>query len=331
VATFGRYEILDKLGEGAMGVVYRARDRALGRAVALKMLSEEFAAEEELHQRFRREVEAVGQLSHPNIVSVYDMDETDGRLYMAMELLEGDDLRTLIERHAPVSLAERVRIFMQICAGLHYAHGRGIVHRDVKPANILVTSRGQVKLLDFGLARLGSRASITRRGVILGTPDYMAPEQAQGRTIDARSDLFSAGAVFYEFLTLQKPFRGKTLHAVLYQIISGEPEPVLCANPEVPARLAAVVHRMLVKDPERRFASLEELARRARVAGARRRRGARHGPRAARGGPGALRFRALGRSSRSARRRAGGRSRVRGGRRAALADGQAPAHRLRAP
>ncbi len=261
MATFGRYEILDKLGEGAMGVVYRARDRALGRSVALKMLSEEFAAEEELHQRFRREVEAVGQLSHPNIVSVYDMDETDGRLYMAMELLEGDDLRTLIERHAPVPLAERVRICMQICAGLHYAHGRGIVHRDVKPANILVTSRGQVKLLDFGLARLGSRASITRRGVILGTPDYMAPEQAQGRAIDARTDLFSAGAVFYEFLTLQKPFRGKTLHAVLYQIISGEPEPVLSANPEVPARLASVVHRMLVKDPERRFGSLDDVLR----------------------------------------------------------------------
>jgi serine/threonine-protein kinase len=261
VATFGRYEILDKLGEGAMGVVYRARDLALGRPVALKMLSEEFAAEEELHQRFRREVEAVGQLSHPNIVSVYDMDETDGRLYMAMELLEGDDLRTLIERHVSISLAERVRIFLQICAGLGYAHGRGIVHRDIKPANILVTSSGQVKLLDFGLARLGSRASITRRGVILGTPDYMAPEQAQGRAIDARTDLFSAGAVLYEFLTLQKPFRGKTLHAVLYQIISGEPEPVLSANPEVPARLAAIVHRMLAKDPERRYPSLEDVAR----------------------------------------------------------------------
>ena len=261
MATFGRYEILDKLGEGAMGVVYRARDLALGRAVALKMLSEEFAAEEELHQRFRREVEAVGQLSHPNIVSVYDMDETDGRLYMAMELLEGDDLRTLIERQAAISLAERVRIFLQICAGLGYAHARGIVHRDIKPANILVSARGQVKLLDFGLARLGSRASITRRGVILGTPDYMAPEQAQGRAIDARTDLFSAGAVFYEFLTLQKPFRGKTLHAVLYQIISGEPEAVLSANPEVPARLAAVVHRMLSKEPERRYASMEEVAR----------------------------------------------------------------------
>jgi serine/threonine-protein kinase len=257
MASFGRYEILDKLGEGAMGVVYRARDRTLGRVVALKMLSAELGAEDELHQRFSREVEAIGRLNHPNIVTVYDMGESDGHLYMAMELLEGDDLRSLIEQQVDVPLADRVRFLAQICQGLGYAHSRGVVHRDIKPANILVTSGAMAKLLDFGLARVADKATITKRGVILGTPDYMAPEQAMGKPIDHRSDIFSAGSVFYEFLAYQKPFIGKTLHAVLYQIISEAPEPLLTVSPELPARVAAVVHRMLEKDPERRYPSME--------------------------------------------------------------------------
>ena len=261
MATFGRYEILDKLGEGAMGVVYRARDRTLGRVVALKMLSAELGAEDELHQRFSREVEAIGRLNHPNIVTVYDMGESDGHLYMAMELLEGDDLRSLIERQVEVPLADRVRFLAQICQGLGYAHSRGVVHRDIKPANILVTSGAMVKILDFGLARVADKVAITKRGVILGTPDYMAPEQAMGKPIDHRSDIFSAGSVFYEFLALQKPFRGKTLHSVLYQIISESPDPLLTVNPELPARLASVVHRMLEKDPEKRYLSLDMAAR----------------------------------------------------------------------
>ncbi|HVR72095.1 MAG TPA: serine/threonine-protein kinase [Vicinamibacteria bacterium] len=259
--TFGRYEILDKLGEGAMGVVYRAGDRSLGRVVALKMLSAELSGEEELLQRFQREAEAVGRLSHPNIVTVYDVGDADGQLYMAMELLEGDDLRSLIERQVYIPLADRVRILQKICDGVAYAHSRGVVHRDVKPANILVTSDGRVKLLDFGLARVATRSTITRQGVILGTPDYMAPEQAMGKGTDRRSDAFSAGAVFYEFLSGSKPFRGKTLHGVLYQIISEEPEPLLTLNPDLPAQLASLVHGMLRKDPDKRYSSLEELGR----------------------------------------------------------------------
>jgi serine/threonine protein kinase len=260
MATFGRYEILDKLGEGAMGVVYRARDASLGRVVALKMLSADLGAEEELHQRFQREAEAIGRLSHPNIVTVYDVGETSGQLYMAMELLEGDDLRSLIEKRASIALADRVWILIQICAGLAYAHSRGVVHRDIKPANILVGCDGRAKILDFGLARVSARSTITRRGVILGTPDYMAPEQAMGKSVDRRSDVFSAGAVFYEFLTLEKPFKGKTLHAVLYQIISDDPEPVLTVNPEVPVRLASIVHRMLRKDPDKRYGAMEDVS-----------------------------------------------------------------------
>src|SRR5262245_16494790 len=261
MTTFGRYEILDKLGEGAMGVVYRAQDAALGRVVALKMLSAELGGEEELHQRFQREAEAIGRLSHPHIVTVYDMGDAEGQLYMAMELLEGQDMRKLVERGRAIPLADRVRILAQICDGMAYAHSRGVVHRDIKPANILVTTKGQVKLLDFGLARVAARSTITRRGVILGTPDYMSPEQAMGRNVDHRSDIFSAGAVFYEFLGFLKPFRGKTLHSVLYQILSEEPEPLLTIDPRLPARLAAVVHGMLRKEPEKRYESMEAVRR----------------------------------------------------------------------
>ena len=259
--AFGRYEILDKLGEGAMGVVYRAKDQALGRIVALKMLTAEYGAEDELHKRFQREAEAIGRLNHPSIVQVFDMGEAEGHLYMAMELLDGEDLRHLIEKQVEIPLADRARILREICEGLGYAHSRGVVHRDIKPANILVMTSGRVKILDFGLARVATRQTITRRGVILGTPDYMSPEQAMGKTVDARSDIFSAGGVFYDFLTLQKPFKGKTLHSVLYQIISEEPDPILTLNPDVPARLARVVHRMLDKDPEKRYQSMEDVGR----------------------------------------------------------------------
>jgi serine/threonine-protein kinase len=259
MARFGRYEILGKLGEGAMGVVYRALDHGLGRIVALKMLSAELGVDDELQRRFAREAEAIGRLSHPNIVAVYDLGEADGHLYMAMELLEGDDLRALLERQVNLPLADRVRILAQICDGLGYAHSRGVVHRDVKPANIMVTTGGKVKVLDFGLARVATRETITRAGIILGTPDYMSPEQATGKPLDHRTDIFSGGAVFYEFLCREKPFRGKTLHSVLYQIISEEPDPILTLNPELPARLAAVIHHMLEKDPEARYPTLDDV------------------------------------------------------------------------
>jgi eukaryotic-like serine/threonine-protein kinase len=244
-----------------MGVVHRARDSVLGRVVALKVLSADLGADDELHQRFRREAEAIGRLSHPNIVAVYDLGESDSQLYMAMELLEGDDLRRLIEHRGDIPLADRVRVLLDIAAGLGFAHSRGVVHRDIKPANILVTSDGRVKLLDFGLARVAFRETITKRGIVLGTPDYMSPEQAMGKDIDHRTDIFSAGAVFYEFLSARKPFPGKTLHSVLYNIISGEPDPLLALCPELPARLALVVHRMLVKDPKKRYGSMEDVGR----------------------------------------------------------------------
>lgn len=254
-----RYDILDKLGEGAMGAVFRARDRMLGRVVALKMLGEE-ATSDDHHKRFVREAEAIGRLDHPNIVKVYDLGEVEGKPYMAMELLEGEDLRALIEQHMDVPISERVRVLEEVALGIAYAHAKGVIHRDVKPANVMVNLGGQVKILDFGLARVAAQGTITRKGVILGTPDYMCPEQAQGRPVDPRSDIFSAGSVFYEALTFQKPFLGKTLHSVLYQIISEAPIPILTLNPEIPARLAAVVHRMLHKDADRRYQAMDEVA-----------------------------------------------------------------------
>jgi serine/threonine-protein kinase len=244
-----------------MGVVHRAHDTVLGREVALKVLSADLGADDELSHRFRREAEAIGHLSHPNIVSVYDLGEHEGHLYMAMELLEGDDLRKLIERRADIPLADRVRVLGDIAQGLAYAHSRGVVHRDIKPANILVTSDGRVKVLDFGLARVAFRDTITKRGIVLGTPDYMSPEQAAGKDIDHRTDIFSAGAVFYEFLTAKKPFPGKTLHSVLYRIVSGRSEPMLALCPDLPARLCFLVHRMLEKDPKKRYASMEDVGR----------------------------------------------------------------------
>lgn len=244
-----------------MGAVYRARDKTLDRIIALKIMSADLTDDEDLMLRFRREAEAIGHLNHPNIITVYDMGARDDRLYLAMELLEGEDLRALIDRRAALKMADRARIMIEVCDGLGYAHSRGVIHRDIKPANIILTRDQRVKLLDFGLARMANRPSITRQGVILGTPDYMSPEQTTGRGIDHRSDIFSAGAVFYELLTLRKPFRGSTLHAVLYEIVSGTPEPMLALNPSIPARLAALVESMLDKAPERRPASLEDVRR----------------------------------------------------------------------
>ncbi len=244
----GRYELGEKLGEGAMGLVFRGRDTVLDRIVALKTLPFE-GASDEIQERFRREAEAIGRMDHPHVVKVFDLGETDGRLFMAMELLDGEDLRRLIEVSAEIPITEKLRIFAEACDGFSYAHSRGVVHRDIKPANIMVTRLGITKVLDFGLARMETHQTLTRKGVILGTPDYMSPEQATGKSADPRSDVFSCGAVFFEFITGFKPFRGATLHAVLFNIVSEPTTPVLTLAPETPARVAALIHRMINKNP----------------------------------------------------------------------------------
>ena len=254
----GRYELGEKLGEGAMGLVFKARDTVLDRIVALKTLPFE-GATDEIQQRFRREAEAIGRMDHPHVVKVFDLGGTDGRLFMAMELLDGDDLRRLIEESVEIPITEKLRIFAEACEGFSYAHSRGVVHRDIKPANIMVTKLGLTKILDFGLARMETHETLTRKGVILGTPDYMSPEQATGKPADPRSDVFSCGAVFFEFVTGFKPFRGATLHAVLFNIVSEPTTPVLTLAPETPAKVAALIHQMISKDPADR-PSMDEVS-----------------------------------------------------------------------
>jgi serine/threonine protein kinase len=265
MTQMGRYEIEAPLGEGAMGAVYRARDPRLGRVVALKVVTTEESDDDEdadeLFCRVQREAEAAGRLSHPNIVPIYDVGiEEDRRVYLAMELVEGQDLRRWIEGDTVPAPPCTLQLIIDVCRGLDYAHRQGVVHRDIKPANIMVTPEGSARILDFGLAHLASGATLTRRGQVLGTPDYMSPEQAAGGHVDELSDVFSAGAVFYELLTATKPFAGRSLHAVLFNVLQTAPISVLTLNPHVPARLAAVVERMLSKSSEARPRTLAEVA-----------------------------------------------------------------------
>src|SRR5215813_13190958 len=204
----GKYQILERIGRGGMGTIFKAHDPVLDRPVALKMISNEVEVTDELRARFFREAQACARLSHRNIVTVYDMGEEEGRLFIVMELLDGEELRRLIANRAPMAIEDKLSVMVQVCDGLHYAHQRGIVHRDVKPGNILVQRNGQVKILDFGIAQMAtSDGGLTRTGLIMGTLRYIAPEQVRGRA-DARSDIYSVGALCYEFLGYRPPFAG---------------------------------------------------------------------------------------------------------------------------
>src|SRR6266536_5489846 len=200
IEQIGKYKILEKIGEGAMGEVYKAHDPILNRFVAVKTISAELGGDDTLRRRFEREAQSAARLNHPNIITVYDFGEEHGKIYMAMELLEGRDLKELIGSHSLGDLEQKLDIMDQISDGLAFAHANDLVHRDLKPANIHVQPTGQVKILDFGLARLSS-SSMTRTGMVMGTPHYMSPEQIRGEKVDARSDTFSLGAVFYELLS----------------------------------------------------------------------------------------------------------------------------------
>ena len=197
----GKYQLTDILGQGAMGVVYRAFDPVLNRYLAIKVMSALIASDEQLRDRFLREAQAAGSLQHPNVVTVYDFGEADEHLFIAMEYIEGVDLAEMIERRDPLSVAAKLDIMIDALNGLAYAHSHGLVHRDIKPANIRVGDDHRAKLMDFGIARMGSAASMTQTGALLGTPQYMAPEQVTGAELTAAADIFAAGAVLYEFLT----------------------------------------------------------------------------------------------------------------------------------
>ncbi|MFQ5789536.1 MAG: protein kinase [Acidobacteriota bacterium] len=257
---FGKYVVLVKVGQGAMGEVYKAHDPALNRFVAIKTIAARLVEDRDLRARFRREAQSAAQLNHPNVITVYDFGEEQGEIYMAMELLQGSDLRDLIQSKEPLGLEHKLRLMEQICDGLGYAHATGLVHRDLKPGNIHIQPNGHVKVLDFGLARLASSSSdITKTGMVVGTPNYMSPEQVQGQRVDTRSDVFSLGAVFYELLTYKKPFQANSVHATMFKVVQGEREPLASLAPNLPAPLIRVVDKALAKDPRERYQNAGEL------------------------------------------------------------------------
>ena len=254
-----------------MGVLYRARDTRLGRTVAIKVLRAETVADAARTKRFVQEARAASSLNHPNIVTVYDIGEDPTRgTYIAMECVEGESLKQRLAR-GPLPLDEALRVATDIARGLAAAHAAGIVHRDVKPANVMLASSGAVKILDFGLAKLfqpepstgdaeaPTAEAMTAHGLLLGTPAYMSPEQAEGRPLDARSDVFSFGALLYELLTGRRAFEGKTALSLVTSILRDTPPPPRSLRPEIASRLEAIVNRCLQKDPAARYPSAEAL------------------------------------------------------------------------
>jgi serine/threonine protein kinase len=247
----GRYEVVDLIGQGGMGALYRARDPRIGRYVAIKLLRRSYDTPE-LRDRFSREARAAGSLSHPNIVTIYDVGEDDGLPFIAMEYVRGETFADLVCLRPPLSVARKLQLTEEVCAGLAHAHEAGIVHRDIKPANLIVGPEGTVKILDFGIAKLSTSGS-TRPGAIMGTLNYMSPEQVKGTAVDARADIFSVGAVLYELLSHQQAFPGQVPEEVFQRILSGVPTPITEYCPEIDPRLVRVVDRLLQKDPDQRF------------------------------------------------------------------------------
>ncbi|MGB7621134.1 MAG: protein kinase [Terriglobia bacterium] len=270
-ATISHYRVLRKLGSGGMGVVYEAEDLKLGRRVALKFLSEELSRDRPARERFQQEARAASALNHPNICTIYEIDQQDERYFIAMELLEGNDFKHSLGGK-PLEIRQVVELGIQIADALDAAHSKGIIHRDIKPANLFVTTRGQAKILDFGVAKLvperrgdvvGASAVLTASvgltGAVLGTLPYMSPEQARGEVLDARSDLFSFGAVLYEMAAGFPPFCGTTSAVIIDALLNREPTPAARLNPAVPLELQRVIEKALKKDRDTRFQSAAEL------------------------------------------------------------------------
>ena len=263
----GKYEILRELGRGAMGIVYEAYDPTIERTVALKTIRRdqlEGAEAADVIERFKREAKAAGRLNHPNIVSIYDFGDDNNTTYIAMEFVNGRELRSFFEKNERFPMAEIARIMGQLLDALDYSHNFGVVHRDIKPANIIIQSNGQVKVADFGIARIES-SQYTQAGTVLGTPAYMSPEQFMGQTVDRRSDIFSAGVVLYQFLTGEKPFSGAAT-TIMHKVLSVDPPAPSMLNVQTPKPFDAVIAKCIAKRPEDRFQTAREFADAIRLA-----------------------------------------------------------------
>jgi eukaryotic-like serine/threonine-protein kinase len=256
--TISHYKILEKLGEGGMGVVYKAEDTKLGRTVALKFLPSELTRDPEAKARFVQEAKAASALNHPNICVIYEIDEVEDQSFITMEYVEGETLKAKIKK-GPLNLGEAVGIATQVAGGLAKAHNKGIVHRDIKPANIMVTSDGTAKSVDFGLAILAGQVRLTRTGATSGTAAYMSPEQARGEQIDLRTDIWSLGVVLYEMVTGQLPFRGEYEPALIYSILNDTPGPMSALRGEVPPELERIVLKAMAKSPGERYRSAADM------------------------------------------------------------------------
>ena len=254
----GKYELHTLIGEGAMGIVWKAYDTVLRRYVALKLLSNVFGKTKEMQERFLREARAAGAIQHPNIVTVYDLGDAEGQLFIAMELVEGRDLSDIITLREPMPLERKLDLVIELLDGLHFAHQRGIIHRDVKPSNVRIVADGRVKIMDFGIARLQS-ADASGSGAIVGTPTYMAPEQITNGAITPATDVFAVGCTLYELLSFHKPFEGESVHGVLYQVLTTEPKPLRTLAPSIPAALERVVGKAMNKVPHERYETAAQM------------------------------------------------------------------------
>jgi serine/threonine protein kinase len=266
VGTLGPYRVVKQLGRGGIGAVYLAMDTRLNRKLALKVMLPQYAADPVAKERFLREARATAQVAHDNVVTVYEADERDGIAYIAMQFLSGSPLDEYLRKKGTPSMPQVIRLAREAAAGLAAAHRIGLVHRDVKPANLwLEAPNGRVKVLDFGLAKpVDADIEVTKSGSIIGTPAYMSPEQARGLKLDARTDLFSLGAVLYRLCTGKSPFEGPSTMAVLTALAADDPRPIHELNPKTPEPLAKLIHQLLAKKPEQRPATADEVVRRLR-------------------------------------------------------------------
>jgi serine/threonine protein kinase len=260
----GRYQIVSELGKGTMGVVYKAKDPKINRFVAIKVIrfSDDFDEEvlQEVKNRFLREAEIAGQLSHPSIITVFDVGEDQDLTYMAMECVEGRSLSHYCKKETLLPIPRAVEIIENIAGALDHAHKAKVIHRDIKPANIMILQDGGVKVTDFGIAKAIS-SSLTKTGIILGTPNYMSPEQIMGHNIGPKTDIFSLGVLFFNLVTGELPFRGEKLNTLLYQITQAKHPSVRSINPSLPKAVEQIIDKALAKNPEHRFKSAGEMAK----------------------------------------------------------------------